>query len=119
MKNIIIIDDEVGILNITVSLLKKSNINGIPFTNGLDAIEYVRNHEADAVIVDLAMPEINGIEVINQLRSFSEDIPIIAMSGMDWKNTILEGALIAGANKILSKPFDPSLLLTTINEILN
>lgn len=65
------------------------------------------------------MPEINGIEVINQLRSFSEDIPIIAMSGMDWKNTILEGALIAGANKILSKPFAPSLLLTTINEILN
>ncbi len=119
MKHIIIIDDESELLDIIVSLLKKINIESHPFTNGFKALDYIKNNLPNAVIVDLAMPEINGIEIISKIREFSKDVPIIAMSGMDWKETLLEGALIAGANKMLTKPFDSSTLYSTIAEFIN
>lgn len=119
MKTVVIIDDEPLLLKTIVSLLNEKDVVGHPFTNGHKALDYIKNNQINAILVDLAMPEISGIEIISKVREFSKDLPIIAMSGMDWKDTLLKGALIAGANKILVKPFEPSNLYSAIAEVTN
>lgn len=117
MKNIVVIDDEESLCIIIEVLLKKLNFVGHSFTNGLEALEHIKENLPDAVLVDIAMPEINGIEIISKIREISSDIPIIAMSGMEWKDTLLASALISGANKILKKPFNFDELSNVIMEI--
>lgn len=118
MNNIVIIDDEEELLSVIESLLAKIDVKAHPFTNGLKAIDFIKENKPTAVIVDLAMPDINGIEVILKIKEFSKNLPIVAMSGMEWKEPLLEGALISGANKVLKKPFDSATLYSTIGEYL-
>lgn len=118
VKRIVVIDDETELLDIIALLLKKINIDTTTFSDGRTAIDFIKSSPPNVILVDLAMPNLNGIEVINYIREFSKEIPIVAMSGMEWKETLLEGARIAGANKILNKPFDSSELYKTIADYI-
>lgn len=119
MLNIVIIDDEKAMLDIIATLLEDRNMKCHLFESGKEALRFILQNNIDVAIIDLSMPEINGIEIISKIRNFSKDLPIIAMSGMDWKETLLQGALITGANKTLKKPFDSQTLYSTIKSILN
>lgn len=118
VKRIVVIDDETELLDIIALLLKKINIDTTTFSDGRTAIDFIKSSPPNVILVDLAMPNLNGIEVINYIREFSKEIPIVAMSGMEWKETLLEGARIAGANKILNKPFDSSELYKSIADYI-
>lgn len=110
-KILIIEDDEIIIRFLTLAL-KTKNYEPILAKNGVEGINMVINELPDVILLDLGLPDIDGIEVIKQVRSFSE-IPIIVVSARDKENEKVE-ALDLGANDYLTKPFNVGELLARI-----
>lgn len=113
---ILIVDDELQIrklLNISLSarLFKVLEAN-----NGREAISFTGTLKPDAVVLDLGLPDISGIEVLKEIRTFS-DVPIIILSVQDDSEIIVQ-ALDIGADDYVTKPFEPKELAARINVCL-
>ena len=88
--------------------------------NGRDGLDLFRQAGADLVITDLVMPEIEGLEVVRQLRSADSPVNVIAISGGGRASAAvyLEAARLLGAARVLHKPFTTAALLGAIDELL-
>ncbi len=86
-------------------MLEKEGHSSDTTNSGLDAIGLMKINTYSIAFVDLAMPQMNGNELIQWIKKEKPEVKIIAMSGMDWKDTLLQGALNVGADRILKKPF--------------
>jgi DNA-binding response OmpR family regulator len=76
--------------------------------NGREAVELARTHEPHLIIVDLNMPELDGLETIKNVREMSspsEQVPIVAITAFDVYG-MEQACLEAGCNEYMSKPFD-------------
>lgn len=84
-----------------------------------DAIQYLRNHAIDLVILDLYLSKGNGLEVLNYIRSrpIANDIPVIFVTGEASRDDIVH-AIELGVNDYLIKPFEPQDLLMKIKQVL-
>ena len=107
-KSMLLIDDEVTIgIIIKIQFDKDYNITIID--NGLDAIKWLREGNLpDLIILDLNMPQMNGLEFLREIRkySFFKKTPITVLSSEDSSNKRIE-AFKSGANDYLTKPFNP------------
>ena len=112
---VLVVDDEPGILKILGIELKISGYEAITTTSGEEAIELVRTQKPDIVLLDVVMPGITGLEVLERVRSFSR-VPVIIFSGHP---TIINLAMKLGADECITKPFDPDLLIAKIRLVLN
>ncbi len=88
--------------------------------NPKDAIQYLRNHAIDLVILDLYLSRGNGLEVLNYIRSrpIANDIPVIFVTGEASRDDIVH-AIELGVNDYLIKPFEPQDLLLKIKQVLS
>jgi len=86
------------------------------FTDGLEAIDYIRDNGAEIVLLDIKMPRIDGLEVFTRVRKFS-NIPIIFLTSKDSEMDELIGLRI-GADDYIRKPFSHKLLVERIKSIL-
>lgn len=92
---------------------------GITFTasgTGREALQMLTQDNYDCVLVDLGLPDINGIELINQIRSFSQ-IPLVVLSARSSHDVIYQ-ALKSGANEYVIKPFDPLKLFNLLTNLM-
>lgn len=109
MSTILIIDDQLTSRQILKQLASsiEENISAIDFANPVEALRWTNDHAPDLVLVDYKMPEMNGIEFINQFRSnpASSHVPVIMVTSIEDKNVRYE-ALEAGATDFLTKPVD-------------
>jgi two-component system KDP operon response regulator KdpE len=115
-SRILIVDDELQIrklLNISLSARQFKVLEAI---NGREAITFTGNLKPDAVILDLGLPDISGLEVLKEIRAFS-DVPIIILSVQDDSEVIVQ-ALNLGADDYVTKPFETKELSARINVCL-
>ena len=84
---------------------------------GLEALQLLKDNRFDAVLIDLGLPDIDGSEVIEQLRKFS-NIPAIVLSARHSPG-VISNALSLGADDYITKPFDYRLLLKRVNNLVN
>jgi signal transduction histidine kinase/CheY-like chemotaxis protein/HPt (histidine-containing phosphotransfer) domain-containing protein len=99
-----------------VALLNKAGHRVEVVDNGLKAVDAVRHHEYDAVLMDIQMPELGGVEASAQIRALpppSCDVYIIAMTA-DAMSGAKEQYLAAGMNDYISKPVDANVLLSAL-----
>ena len=87
-------------------------------TNGREALHSFVRERPDLILMDLKMPEMNGIEATERIRSISPDIPIIAVTAHAYY-TDKEQALAAGCNAIVSKPYAIADLKQAIERWIN
>ena len=87
--------------------------------NGREALEQVENEQPDLVIMDVMMPEMNGLEVLAKIREKPEttDLPVIIMTANAQRFTKDE-AETAGVSAFLTKPFSPTHLMMQVREHL-
>ena len=116
MQKIILIDDDQNILTSLEMVLKSAGFAIEAFTDGLDAINYIRDNGAEIVLLDIKMPRIDGLEVFTTVRKFS-NIPIIFLTSKDSEMDELIGLRI-GADDYIRKPFSHKLLVERIKSIL-
>lgn len=112
---VLLVDDEE---DFTATLSERMEERGLDVEisdNGPDAIEKVRGKGFDAVVLDLAMPGMDGIETLKRLLGANPDLQVILLTG---RATVRKGveAMSAGALEFLEKPVDLELLLEKIKE---
>src|SRR3984893_3653825 len=99
------IDDEPCVLTIVDQFAERFGCTGVSQTGARDALAELRLIKPDAVIVDLMMPDINGLEVLRAIREIDPTCQIILMTGQSSVDTAIE-AVKLGALDYISKPFD-------------
>jgi len=103
-KNILIVEDNKINQMITKKILEKNKIICMVADNGMDAIDLVKKHEFDLILMDIHMPGISGVEATQKIRTFNKDIPIIALTAVTIDEN-LDDFYRAGFNEIIPKPF--------------
>ncbi len=109
---ILIVEDDAPIRNLITTTLKAHEYKYLTAQNGENAIMQASSHNPDIVLLDLGLPDIDGVDVIKKIRSWSE-MPIIVISARSEDNDKIE-ALDAGADDYLTKPFSVEELLARI-----
>jgi len=103
MYKIAIVDDEQEILNILERFLKR-NFEVVTFINPLRALESIKAGNFDLVLTDIMMPQMDGLELLKDLRKNNCDVNVIMMTAFDTINKALE-AHEYGAKNYIKKPF--------------
>ncbi len=109
---ILVVDDEQAIRKFVRLTLEAQSYAVIDAANGQEAIALSANHKPDLVILDLGLPDMDGLEVIRALRSWTQT-PIVVLSVKDSDEDKI-GALDAGADDYLTKPFSVGELLARL-----
>lgn len=120
MPRILVIDDELEIRSLLREILEPVGYEVIEAPDGEVGVRLFRENPTDLIIMDIVMPNKDGIEVITDLQSNFRDVRIIAISGggMLKKEDYLRKADSLGAFRSLTKPFRPRKLLKTVKEVL-
>ena len=116
--NVLIADDDEVLLKTALETLESLGLKADMARSGAEAIKMVKEKHYDIAIVDLMMPDLNGVETIRRIREEANyNIPILLISAYDYSDVDKE-AKEAGANGFLSKPLFRSTLYNKINELL-
>lgn len=116
---ILLVDDEQDILDILGYNLKKEGFNTIQAKNGIEAIARAKKEKPDLIILDVMMPEMDGVETCQQLRGipFLTDTLIVFLSARGEDYSQLAG-YDAGADDYITKPIRPKVLISKVKAIL-
>jgi two-component system chemotaxis response regulator CheY len=119
MKKILVVDDSPTIRKLIGYILKKQEYMVSEAEDGIDAMEKLGNLEADLIIVDLNMPNMDGIQFVKSLRSnyYHMDTPVIMLTTTKDED-LKRDALQAGVNLFLNKPVQPSFLIYNVECLL-
>lgn len=108
-KRILIADDEEIVVRSCLRILSEDKFKIETVSNGLEAIEKIAENEYDMLILDIMMPKMTGMEVLQRVKETHPDIDVIMITGLNQIETAVE-AMKLGAFDYLPKPFDPEEL---------
>ena len=119
MSLILAVDDEADILLVIGVILRNRGHVVLEATSGEMALELLERESPDAMLLDIRMPGIDGLEVLERLRdkSLLSSLPVIMLSAYSNPST-LERATELGCKGFVTKPFLPERLTATLEEIL-
>jgi two-component system KDP operon response regulator KdpE len=113
-KLVLVVDDEPRVLTFIEIDLKLRGFDVITAISGENALNLVDSRKPDIMLLDMIMPGIDGFEVLNRLRAFT-DLPVIAFSASPGNQ---DPAMLAGANDFIHKPFDSDDITQRITALL-
>ncbi len=114
---ILIADDESRIRKLVNDFLSKEGYEVIEAKDGQEALDKFYADKPDLLILDIMMPHFSGLEVCEEIRETSKDVPIIILTAKDTEADELNG-FSKGADEYISKPFSPKILVARVNAIL-
>jgi two-component system KDP operon response regulator KdpE len=109
---ILVVEDDLPIRNLITTTLKTNDYRYLTAVNGESAVMEASSHNPDIVLLDLGLPDMDGVDVIKSIRSWS-NLPIIVISARSEDSDKIE-ALDAGADDYLTKPFSVEELLARL-----
>ena len=109
---ILVVEDDNSVKNLITTTLKAHDYRYLTAPNGADAILEASSHNPDIVLLDLGLPDIDGVDVIKKIRTWS-NMPIMVISARS-EDTDKIDALDAGADDYLTKPFSVEELLARL-----
>lgn len=116
---ILVVDDEPPIVRLMEFILARQGHEMLVAVNGEEALEKVRAHHPDLVLLDIMMPRIDGYEVARTLRADPayHFLPIIMLSAKAQEEDIARGMEV-GVNEYITKPFSPEQLVHVVGDYL-
>ena len=117
MSKILNIDDQDPIRRVLRDILENESYQVDDVSNGMDALQMIKEQEFDAIFCDIKMPDMDGIEVLEAIKQIS-DIPVIMISGHGTIDTAVD-AIKKGAFDFIQKPPDLNRLLITLRNALD
>ena len=115
-SRILVVDDEPEIRRFLRASLRAKQYEVLEASNGTQALELMTQHQPDLMILDLGLPDIDGVEVTRRIREWSQ-IPIIILSVRDREKDKIE-ALDVGADDYLTKPFGVGELMARMRVVM-
>ena len=116
---ILVVDDEPYMIRLLQHHVERAGYRMVKATNGREALERVRDSSPQLVLMDVMMPEMNGLTVLARLRAdpATQKLPVIIMTANAQRFT-REEAEAAGVSAFLTKPFSPTQLMSEIRRQL-
>ena len=114
---ILVVEDEPSLNQIIAKRLKIEGYSVDQAENGRDALEFVALAEYDLLIVDILMPEMDGLTLVHTLREKNVTVPVLFLTALDGTEDKVKG-LDAGGDDYLVKPFEFSELLARVRALL-
>lgn len=103
-KTVLVVDDDKNILEILARLLSSEGYITLEAESGAEAIEIAANFMPDLVILDLRLPDYNGIDVLSQLKKMNKGVQVVILTGYGSQDAA-RSAMEIGAFDFLTKPF--------------
>lgn len=118
-SRVLVVDDEEDVRNLVAFNLRAAGMEVLFAGDGADAISSIRRERPDLVVLDLMLPEIDGLSVCEMIRKLPEgsDTPVVMLTAWVTDRARLVG-LQAGANDYLTKPFSPRELVGRVQSLL-
>lgn len=116
---ILAVDDSVSVRKMVQFTLEAKGMQVKVADDGLEALEVLRHHTIDAIILDINMPKMNGLELLQKVKSDGAyaTIPVIMLT-TEGQDEDKDKAVALGASAYVVKPFKPSQLLKLLEEVL-
>ena len=118
MATILVIDDEESIRSLLRDILSKAGYRVLEACDGREGLATYQKEPVDLVIMDLLMPNTDGLEATLQLTREYVDAKVIAITGAQGDRNFLDVANLFGARRTFHKPFDMTQLLQAVKEEL-
>lgn len=115
-QRVLVVDDDREIVAAIVRLLEREGIEAIPAYNGREAVERLTENEIHLIIIDIMMPEMDGISATIKIRT-ERNIPVIMLSAKTEESDKILG-LSVGADDYVTKPFSPAELIARVKSQL-
>lgn len=120
-RKVLVAEDSSVIINLTKNVLMFEKYQITAVKNGKQVLDKLKNEDFDLILMDINMPEMDGIECTKAIRALDDPkkstIPIIAITG-NYKNFTLDDFIKAGLNDYVQKPLDYDHLLATVKKYL-
>lgn len=118
-RRVIVVDDDPDILNLVSILLQRLGVQVSTFANGRGAIRYLAQETPDLVVLDLMLPDVDGMDILRQIRARTrfEDVPVLVLSAKADPDTI-RTALDSGADSYVTKLYITNSLLDRVRLLL-
>jgi len=115
---ILVVEDDPETLDIVTITLEQNGYQVISAANGLEGLTVALSESPRLIITDLKMPAMDGLEMVRQLRrrASAEYVPIVVMTAYRMEHQT--DAIMAGADRVLGKPFTPDLLMSCVRSRL-
>jgi DNA-binding response OmpR family regulator len=119
-KKILLVEDEKNIILGVSICLRTAGLQVEVAEDGVEALRKISESKPDLVLLDLVMPKLNGLDVLQSIKENPEtrDIPVIILSARAQEEDI-QRAMDLGASEYMAKPFKPAELLDVIDSVLN
>ena len=120
-KLILCIEDEVEMIDLIRLILTRRGFDVLGANGGKKGLEAIREHHPDLILLDLMMPDMDGWEVYQQMKTdeTSKNIPVIVVTAKAQSIDKVLGLHIAKVDDYIAKPFSPQELLNSVEKVLN
>lgn len=118
MNHVVIVDDNDTQLMLLELLLNQMGIKPVQFLDPIRAYEYIKNNKIDFLISDFNMPDLNGIELIREVKKFSPNLRTAIVSAMRDADSSLKEACDSLDSALLLKPFDSTAFRDFMNNVM-
>lgn len=113
--NVLFVDDEIDFLDTLMKRMKKRNVSVSGVNRGEDAIEFLKTHSIDVVVLDMRMPGMDGIETLREIKKLNPLLEVIMLTGHACLEAAREGMEL-GAFDYLMKPLNIDELLYKLQD---
>ncbi len=117
METILIVDDEKNYLTILSAVLEEEGYEVLTALGGQEALEIYKTSDLDLVVTDMKMPEMDGIELLENIKQLDPDLPVMMMTAHGTVDKAVE-AMQKGAYTYILKPFDNERLTIYVNKAI-
>jgi len=115
---VLVVDDEEDVRRLLVNFLSQQGHQCLQAMDGADALDKVVGNGFDAIITDIAMPNMDGIALTKELMKHSPKLPIMVMTGHDNEFSSV-AAMASGAREFIKKPFSLTEFVTRFDKMMN
>lgn len=117
MARVLVVDDDATVADVVIAYLERAGIATERAADGIAALAAAESSALDAVVLDLMLPGLDGIEVLNRLRRARPTVPVIMLTARGEEDERVVG-LEAGADDYIVKPFSPRELVLRVQAVL-
>ena len=115
---VMVVEDDREMNELECELLHIHGMATVSAYDGAEAVDLARQRPADAVLLDIMLPEMDGFECCRHLKAdLSRDVPVVMVTALDAHDTHQQG-LDAGADAVFTKPFDPQEIVDTVRRLI-
>jgi CheY-like chemotaxis protein len=120
MPTVLLIDDDNWFRGYLTDVLEREGFGVLSLENGLGVAELLKHSSIDAVVTDLYMPQMDGIEICRAVRRIAPHLPVICLTGStsSGRDSCLDAMMLLGAKAFLTKPIDQHALIDILHHTI-